>query len=267
MAIVYLEVRHSLSLMRIHSERMTNPGASLPLFALDFETTGLNCRLDNILEVGLAGPRPFHSLVSDAGYSSPGALATHGITEGEALRAGHPGAEVLAGMLEALGNGPVRIASHTASFERGFLEAWAGRLGLALPDIHWVCTLDLARSVCPDPATAKGLGFLARRLGLRHSGLHRAMADAALTLRLQPVLQAWETIRTELGHTPALLYLDGPSRPAPHGSGPQRSALCPVSPGKRYQRCLNPSPENQAKTSEQWAISPACLFLDFEMSP
>jgi hypothetical protein len=150
--------------------------------------------------------------VSDAGPSSPGALATHGITGPEALGCGVPGAEALAGLLEALGAGPVRIACHNASFERGFLEAWAGRLGRALPEIHWVCTLDLARSLCPDPAIAKALGPLAKRLGLRHDPLHRAMADAALTLRLHPVLEAWERLRAELGQAEALVYLAGPVR-------------------------------------------------------
>ena len=51
---------------------MTTPDPT-PLFALDFETTGLDPRLDQILEVGLAGPRPFHALVADATPSSPGA--------------------------------------------------------------------------------------------------------------------------------------------------------------------------------------------------
>jgi DNA polymerase III epsilon subunit-like protein len=201
-----------MSLMGIHHEPMPNPDTSLPLFALDFETTGLNARFDRVLEAGLAGPRPFHALVSDAGPSSPGALATHGITEGEAQRAGLPGVEAFLGMLEALGAGPVRIASHNAAFERGFMEAWAGRLGQALPEIEWVCTLDFARGLCPDPSISKNLEALARRLGLRHGALHRAMADAALTLRLHPVLQAWETIRAELGQTDALIYLAGPLR-------------------------------------------------------
>jgi hypothetical protein len=115
-------------------------------------------------------------------------------------------------MLEALGAGPVRIASHNGSFERGFLEAWAGKLGRALPEIQWVCTLDLARSLCPDPAISKSLGPLAKRLGLRHGALHRAMADAALTLRLHSALKAWERIQSEQGLADALFYLAGPVR-------------------------------------------------------
>ena len=201
-----------MSLRGIHREPMSNPDVSLPLFALDFETTGLNAHFDRVLEVGLAVPRPWNALVSDAGPSSPCAFAAHGVTEEEAQHSGLPGAEAFLGMLEALGPGPVRIASHNAAFERGFLEAWAARLGQALPGIEWICTLDLARGLCPDPAISKSLGTLARRLGLRHGTLHRAMADAALTLQLHLTLRAWETIQAEVGQTDALIYLAGPLR-------------------------------------------------------
>jgi hypothetical protein len=106
----------------------------------------------------------------------------------------------------------VRVASHNAGFERAFMEAWADQFGHPLPEIEWICTLELARRLCPDPSISKGLEALARRLGLRHGTLHRAMADAALTLRLHPMLQVWETIRAELSNAPVLLYLAGPLR-------------------------------------------------------
>jgi hypothetical protein len=72
--------------------------------------------------------------------------------------------------------------------------------------------LELARSLCPDPAIAKGLAPLARRLGLRHGAPHQAMADAALALRLHRVLEAWERIQRALGQAEALVYLAGPVR-------------------------------------------------------
>lgn len=183
-----------------------------PLFALDFETTGLSLRFDHVVEVGLGGFRPYDAVVSDARPSSVGAQAIHRITPDELQRFGIPGAAVLDGLLEALGKGPVRIAAHSASFEQGFLQAWAERLGRNLPEIDWVCTLDLARCLCPDPSVSKSLEALAWRLGLRHGPLHRAPEDAALTLRLHEALEAWGTVRSTLVQEPFLVYLAGPVR-------------------------------------------------------
>jgi len=191
---------------------MTTPAAPPPLFALDFETTGLSPRADRVLEVGLAGPRPYQALVRDAGPASAAALAVHGITEAEARAGGVPGRAALAGLLDALGPGPVRIAAHSAGFERGFLEAWAGRNGWSLPEIQWVCTLDLARGQCAYPGISRRLEALAWRFGLEHGPLHRAPADAALTLRLLGQLEAWGAVAAALGGRQALVYLAGPVR-------------------------------------------------------
>lgn len=159
-----------------------------PTFALDFETTGPDPRSDRVLEVGLAGPHPYHAMVTDAG------------------------ARVFAGLLAALGPGPVRILAHNAGFERSFLQAWADRLGRTLPEIEWICTLAQARGLCPDPSLGKGLEPLAARLGLGHGDLHRAPVDAALTLRLHGSLQAWAGVQSALGRGAPLVYLAGPVR-------------------------------------------------------
>ena len=159
-----------------------------PPFALDIVTTGPDPRSGQILEVALAGPRPFHALAADAGP------------------------RVLAGLLAALGPGPVRILAHNAGFERSFLTAWAGRLGQTLPEIEWRCTLAQARGLCPDPSLDKGLEPLAARLGLGHGDLRGAPAGAELTLRLHAALQAWATVRDALGQGAPLVYLAGPVR-------------------------------------------------------
>ena len=163
---------------------MTEPGAALPLFALDLETSGPDPRHDRILAAGLAGPRPWQARGADE--------------------------EALSGLLEALGPDPVRLVCHDARFQRAALEAWAARFGRALPGISWTCTLAQARSLCPDAGIARGLGGLAWRLGLRHGP--RPPAEAALVLRLQAVLQAWERLRADLGEAAPLVYLAGPLR-------------------------------------------------------
>lgn len=185
---------------------------SIPLLALDFETTGLNPRLDRVLEVGLVGERNYSSLVADAPPSPPAAQAAHGITPQLARRLGKPGRVVLSELLEVLGQGPLQIVTHNVPFDRSFLEAWVEREGRALPEIEWLCTLAEARELCPDPSISKGLGKLAARFGWHTGRLHRAQADAAVAWRLHGFLQAWRAIRNGLGSEPHVVYLAGPVR-------------------------------------------------------
>ena len=192
---------------------------SIPRFALDFETTGLDSRRDRVLEVGLVGVRSYASLVADAPPSPPAAQAAHGITPQLARRLGKPGRTVLAELLEVLGQGPIQIVSHNVPFDRSFLEAWVEREGRALPEVEWLCTLAEARELCPDPSIAKGLGKLAARFGWHTGRLHRAHADAEVTLRLHGFLQAWRVISNELGSEPYVVYLAGPVR----GDGDSRT--------------------------------------------
>ena len=192
---------------------------TIPVFTLDFETTGLDPHQDRVLEVGLAGARSYASLVSDAPASSPAALAVHGIAPRLARQEGRPGRRVLEDLLELLGPGPVRIAAHNAAFERAFLEAWAAREGGTLPEIHWHCTLDEARELCPEASVGKSLESLAARFGWRSDRPHRAGTDAGLAWRLVRLLGAWRDIRDTLGAEPRMVYLAGPLR----GDGAARS--------------------------------------------
>lgn len=185
---------------------------TLPVFALDFETTGLDPRHDGVLEVGLAGERSYSALVADAPPSAPAARAVHGISPEKARLAGKRGAVVLTELLASLGEGAVRIVAHSAAFERGFLETWAEQAGLDLPEIEWVCTMVEARTLCPDAAVSKSLGNLAARFGWRTGPLHRAQEDAAVTLRLHRFLEAWREIQNNLAGRGRVVYLAGPVR-------------------------------------------------------
>lgn len=184
----------------------------LPRFFLDFETTGLAPVQAQVIEVALRGEARLDSLICDAPPSEPQALRVHGITPWMCKRDGRPSREVLADLLAKLGVGPVEIVAHNASFERAFLEAWAHREGMHLPEIQWICTLEWARRLMPKAPRNHQLGTLAQSLGWSAEGLHRAAVDTELTHRLAEALQSWEDIQAALGPDPGVVYLAGPLR-------------------------------------------------------
>jgi hypothetical protein len=179
---------------------------------MDFETTGLDPTTDQVIEVALRGAASLDRLISDAPPSAPAALRVHGISHWRCRIEGQPSRKVLADLINAFGPGPVEIVAHNAPFERGFLESWAEREGMHLPEIKWTCTLTWSRRLMPKAPVSHRLGALAASLGWQMGGLHRAAADTELTLRLFEALGAWETVKESLGPDPGVVYLAGPLR-------------------------------------------------------
>ena len=188
------------------------PSFSLPRFYLDFETTGLSPTTAQVLELALRGAACLDRLVSDAPPASLEAFHVHGISPWLCQCEGRPSRMVLAELLTTLGPGPVEIVAHNAPFERGFLEAWAQREGMRLPDILWTCTLEASRRLMIRAPVNHQLGSLATSLGWCAEGLHRAAADTEITVRLHEALKAWESLKTALGPDPGLVCLAGPLR-------------------------------------------------------
>ena len=149
--------------------------------------------------MALRGAAHLDRLISDAPASSPEALRVHGISPDLCHQKGRPGRKVLGELIDDLGTNPVEIVAHNAPFERAFLEAWAAREHMLLPEIHWICTLALSRRLLPKAPTGYRLGALATALGWRTEGLHRAAADAELTQRLCSTLESWEMAKLAVG--------------------------------------------------------------------
>ena len=181
-------------------------------FYLDFETTGLSPATAQVLELALRGAARLDRLVSDAPPTSPEAFQVHGISPWLCQCEGRPSRMVLAELLTTLGPGPVEIIAHNARFERGFLEAWAQREDMRLPDILWTCTLEASRNLMTKAPINHQLGSLATSLGWYADGLHRAGADTEITMRLHEALQSWKAVRESLGPNPGVVYLAGPLR-------------------------------------------------------
>ena len=154
----------------------------MEFFALDLETTGLDPRKDEILEIAwvrfLEGkPRErFQTLVRVA-FLPKEVEGLTGISP-ERLRRAPPLSEVLPGVLGRLA-GKVVVA-HNAPFDRAFLQHAAARLGLELPEIHWVDTLAISRAIWPE-RESHALPALREVLGLEAREAHRALPDAEAT--------------------------------------------------------------------------------------
>ena len=168
--------------------------AGRAFLALDFETTGLDCRRDRVVEIGAlrfsarleAGRLEFReegalSALVDPGMPMPAAArAVHGIAD-EDLRGAAPFA-ALAPALLALCDGTT-IVAHNAPFDLSFLASELGRSGIAAPRNASLDTRLLAKAAFPRAGSYR-LVELASLLGLERGRSHRALDDARTCMLL-----------------------------------------------------------------------------------
>lgn len=160
----------------------------LPLFehtyaVVDVETTGLSARTgDRICEVAVVLARggqivdQVQTLVNPQMRISRGAAAVNGISD--MMVSGSPTfRQVAPRLLQAL-DGAVLVA-HNASFDMAFISSELRSAGYEPPANPVVDTLALARRCYTFPSNK--LGDIARSLGIKTQGLHRALADATIT--------------------------------------------------------------------------------------
>lgn len=150
----------------------------MTVLALDFETA--NERRDSACAVGLAWiadgrvvRRESHLIRPPEMRFSPGNIRVHGILPANVADA-PDFATAMAPYLQDLQRG--LILAHNASFDIGVLRAGLVRAGLPVPDLSYLCTVQIARRVFPAPEGC-GLGKVARRLGIRFEH-HDAGEDA-----------------------------------------------------------------------------------------
>ncbi|MGD9480657.1 DNA polymerase III subunit epsilon [Shinella sp. G-2] len=152
----------------------------------DTETTGLDNKLDRIIEIGgvelenhFPTGRTLHIFVNPGDRKvHPDALAVHGITD-EFLKDKRPFAEVAGEILEFFGD--ARWVAHNANFDMGFINAEFDRLGLPPVASERVTdTLALARR--KHPMGPNSLDALCRRYGIdnSHRTKHGALLDSEL---------------------------------------------------------------------------------------
>jgi DNA polymerase-3 subunit epsilon len=153
---------------------------------LDTETTGLDFRLDRIIELGgvelvnkFPTGRTFHEYINPGDRQiHPEAMAIHGISDADL--AGKPRfAEIADAFLEFIEG--AHVVAHNASFDASFINAELERIGAdpIAPD-RVVDTLAIARR--KHPMGPNSLDALCRRYGIdnAHRTLHGALLDSEL---------------------------------------------------------------------------------------
>lgn len=150
---------------------------------LDVETTGLDpasgdrvCEIAVIKTLNSEIVDRFVTLINPGIAIPPRAVSIHGITDNMVNRA--PFFRQVSGdILEILKDSVV--VAHNAAFDLGFLEAELKNLSQSLPEYKVIDTLGIARRYYDFPNNS--LGVIAKSIGIRPEGEHRALADVLTT--------------------------------------------------------------------------------------
>lgn len=165
--------------------------------ALDFETIGLNPKIDNVLSVGWTSIRQGriqidkaeHHLIQHTTTIPDVSVTIHHITEQEAAT-GSPIENIFPSLLQQLSDKV--LVAHFADIEVGFLQRLSKQLyGMTLPLIT-VDTLQLAfhmkyKDAVHVPQDTLNLFSLRAQYGLPRYKAHNAMADAIAAAELLSV--------------------------------------------------------------------------------
>jgi DNA polymerase-3 subunit alpha (Gram-positive type) len=162
------------------------------LVFLDTETTGLDFKNEQIIEIGAVKVtngeivESFSSLVKPTVPIKSSSFKIHGITD-EELDPAPSIEEVLPKFLEFMGDLP--YAAHNAIFDYSFInQAKKGMMSGEKFSNQRIDTLDMYRSVFPDEPS-HSLSSLLARFGFESHVTHRALDDAMNLARVYPQLR------------------------------------------------------------------------------
>lgn len=151
---------------------------------VDVETTGLDTKIDRIIEVsairmdrvGLEHKETdeFTRLVKIDRPIPQEAVAVHGITDDMLAKRGVAITDALSMLQTTIGDLPV--VAYNAKFDQAFINAEAKRCGMKPFIKRPVCALKLARLAWRGRSSYK-LGSVARAVGHSDNGLHRSAED------------------------------------------------------------------------------------------
>jgi DNA polymerase-3 subunit epsilon len=161
------------------------------IIGLDTETTGLEQEKGHrIIEIALLTydldtqtlVDKYVQRIDPERSIDPGAQAAHGISYAELV--GQPKWEDVAqDIADRIGTADLLIA-HNMGFDGPFIAGEMNRIGVNVPDIHSLCTMENARWACPDGKLPR-LGELCFALGVPYdpSAAHAAEYDVEVMMK------------------------------------------------------------------------------------
>lgn len=161
--------------------------SNTPFVIVDVETTGLEPRLDRIMEIAavkvLNGEivDEWDTLVNPKIFVPQISTSISGITT-EMVKDAPPFEAIAQDYMNFLGTDSVFVA-HNVDFDRMFLNKHLERHEMAGMENPYLCTFRLAKQVHPN-LSRYGLGALTEMFDIELSQAHRALHDARATAQL-----------------------------------------------------------------------------------
>jgi DNA polymerase-3 subunit epsilon len=158
------------------------------LFAIDFETTGLNTETDRVIEVGgILYSTGQDKCLESAGYLvrsdvpiSAEITKLTGIHQAAVDKFGYNSEDALDSVLEMAAQADAYVGQNVIRFDKRVLESWAARHGKTVPDKLWIdTTTDLGAAV-----EGKHLGYMAADHNFLNLFPHSALSDCQTVLKL-----------------------------------------------------------------------------------
>jgi len=166
---------------------------------LDVETTGIYPKNDRVIEIAILRLDGYGKKTSEyTTLINPqrdlGPTHIHNITGAQVANA--PLFYEVAGDVAEMLRGATMVA-HNAVFDKGFIFSEFSRIGIKMPELPVLCTLNLA-TVVDDSVPSRKLALLCHHFGVSLLNAHSAYADAeataALLQKFSERLGGWESL-------------------------------------------------------------------------
>jgi len=157
------------------------------LLGFDFETTGLSPDADRVIELGaILYSTSQKKCLESSGYlvKSDVPVSEHitrltGITQAAVNRFGYDAQDGLEAFLDMAVQADAFVGQNIIQFDKRFLEAWAKRHGLVVPNKLWIDS----RTDLPG-VESKHLGYMAADAGFLNLFPHSALSDVQTVIKL-----------------------------------------------------------------------------------